>query len=172
MIPIHPGLFLPASAHRKLLNIHTSELLTVMMNRRTYQRVFVAQSAPGRPYFGSPISDLDNSTDPYFQDKRRQSASSDRNEPTSPAAATRVFSPENTLRSSIKLEQVRGNKQLVHAVKFLLASRERVLTLSEQHILAPIIPEAGPSRLVATLDPTPPIVAFNGPSPTCSSVGS
>jgi hypothetical protein len=72
-----------------------------------------------------------NLADSYFQDKRRQSASSDPNEPTKPATATCVVSPEYAPRSPITLEEDRGNEWLVHAVK-LLASRERVLTLSEQ----------------------------------------
>ncbi|KIK01723.1 hypothetical protein K443DRAFT_132167 [Laccaria amethystina LaAM-08-1] len=107
----------------------------------------------------SIISDLDDSTYSYFQDKRRQSASSDLNEPTKPAA-TRVVSPEYALRSPITVEEDRGNERLVHAIKLLLASRERVLTLSEQRVLAPIIPEVASSRLVASLDLTP-IAAFN-----------
>ena len=79
----------------------------------------------------------DDSTYSYFQDKRRQSASSDLNEPTKPAAATttRVVSPDHAvLRSPITLEEDRGNERLVHAIKLLLASRERVLTLSEQRV--------------------------------------
>ncbi|EDR00781.1 uncharacterized protein LACBIDRAFT_312952 [Laccaria bicolor S238N-H82] len=105
----------------------------------------------------STISDLDDSTYSYFQNKRRQSASSDLNEQIKP----RVVSPEYAaLRSPITLEEDRGNERLVHAIKLLLASRERVLTLSEQRILAPIIPEVASSRLVASLDLTP-IAAYN-----------
>ena len=42
--------------------------------------------------------------------------------------------PDFASRSPISLEEDRQNERLVHAVKLLLAARDRVLTLSEQRV--------------------------------------
>ena len=83
----------------------------------------------------------DDSTYSYFQERRR-SATSDPNETSTSnrdnlvdvrrnvASVTPDFAP----RSPISLEEDRQNERLVHAVKLLLAARDRVLTLSEQRV--------------------------------------
>lgn len=91
--------------------------------------------------------DLD---DHYFQDKRRQSASSDTNNGFTQITQTPDYS----------LERDKQNERLIYAVKLLLAARERVLNLAEQRALLPLIAEVSSSRMVTSLDITP-IVAFN-----------
>ena len=83
----------------------------------------------------------DDSTYSYFQERRRL-ATSDPNETSTSnrdnvldvrrnvASVTPYFAP----RSPISFEEHRQNEGLVHAVKLLLAARDRVFTLSEQRV--------------------------------------
>ena len=83
----------------------------------------------------------DDSTYSYFQERRR-SATSDPNEPLTSNRNNHVdirrnvasVTPDFVPRSPISLEEDRQNERLVHAVKLLLAARDRVLTLSEQRV--------------------------------------
>ena len=100
------------------------------------------------------ISDIDDSAYFYFQDRRRQSASSDSNGNSRPSSG--VSSP-----LSHSFEQDKHNERLIHALKLLLAARERALNLSEQRTLIPLIPDlVRAPRLISTLDLSP-IVAHN-----------
>lgn len=100
------------------------------------------------------ISDIDDSAYFYFQDRRRQSASSDSNANSRPSSG--VSSP-----LSHSFEQDKHNERLIHALKLLLAARERALNLSEQRTLIPLIPDlVRAPRLISTLDLSP-IVAHN-----------
>ncbi|TFK18329.1 hypothetical protein FA15DRAFT_261328 [Coprinopsis marcescibilis] len=102
--------------------------------------------------FCNTISDLDDSAYHYFQDRRRQSASSDTNDMNK--IPTRVISPEYSI------EQERQNERLIHAMKLLLAARDRVLNLSEQRALLPLLQDVASSRMVTSLDLAP-IIAYN-----------
>ncbi|EFI26928.1 hypothetical protein CC1G_15329 [Coprinopsis cinerea okayama7 len=95
---------------------------------------------------------IDDSAYHYFQDRRRQSASSDTNDINK--APSRVISPE------FSLDQDRQNERLIYAMRLLLAARDRVLNLSEQRALVPLLPEVTASRLVTSLDLAP-IIAHN-----------
>ena len=83
----------------------------------------------------------DDSTYSYFQERRR-SATSDSNETPTSNRINHVdigrnvasVTPDFASRSPISLEEDRQNERLVHAVKLLLAARDRVLTLSEQRV--------------------------------------
>ncbi|KAF6749885.1 hypothetical protein DFP72DRAFT_911972 [Ephemerocybe angulata] len=98
------------------------------------------------------IPDLDDSAYHYFQHKRGQSAPSDTNEFTQ--IPSRVVSP------AYSLERDKQNERQMFAVKLLLHARERVLNLSEQRTLLPLLPEVASSRLVTSIDIAP-IVAYN-----------
>ena len=83
----------------------------------------------------------DDSTYSYFQERRR-SATSDPNESPISNLNNHVdvrrnvasVTPDFVPRSPISPEEDRQNERLVHAVKLLLAARDRVLTLSEQRV--------------------------------------
>jgi hypothetical protein len=83
----------------------------------------------------------DDSTYSYFQERRR-SATSDLNETPISNLNNHVdvrrnvasVTPDFASRSPISLEEDRQNERFVHAVKLLLAARDRVLTLSEQRV--------------------------------------
>ena len=83
----------------------------------------------------------DDSTYSYFQERRR-SATSDLNETSTSNRSNHVdigrnvasVTPDFASRSPISVEEDRQNERLVHAVKLLLAARDRVLTLSEQRV--------------------------------------
>src|SRR6266540_6966580 len=82
----------------------------------------------------------DDSTYLYFQDKNRRSASSDTDELTTNELHFNVTSPvqhvapETSSHSFISFEEDRKNESLIHAMKLLLAARDRVLSLSEQRV--------------------------------------
>ncbi|KAH6883785.1 hypothetical protein BKA70DRAFT_1341500 [Coprinopsis sp. MPI-PUGE-AT-0042] len=102
------------------------------------------------------ISDIDDSAYFYFQDKRRQSASSDTNDFTNSRPSSGIASP---LQHSF--EHDKHNELLIHALKLLFSARERVLNLSEQRTLIPLLPDlVRAPRLISTLD-LGPIVAHN-----------
>ncbi|KAF8890807.1 hypothetical protein CPB84DRAFT_1711306 [Gymnopilus junonius] len=123
------------------------------------------------------ISDIDNSTYYYyFQNKSRRSASSDTDDSMTdttssyaPVSRPRLYARRDTpdftsspisSRFPVNFEEDRHNERLVHAAKLLLAARERVLTLSEQRTLAPLISDLVTSNLITSLDLTP-IIAHN-----------
>jgi hypothetical protein len=77
----------------------------------------------------------------YFQDKNRRSASSDTDNPTPDRliynnnnTSVHHVTPDLSSPSPITFEEDRKNERLVHAMKLLLAARERVLSLSEQRV--------------------------------------
>ncbi|TEB25394.1 hypothetical protein FA13DRAFT_1637510 [Coprinellus micaceus] len=98
------------------------------------------------------ISDLDDSAYHYFRNKRGQSAPSDTNRVSQ--RSSRVATPEYSF------ERDKQNERLIYAVKLLLAARDRVLNLSEQRTLIPLLPDVASSRMVTSLDITP-IVTYN-----------
>ncbi|KAF8963240.1 hypothetical protein BDZ97DRAFT_1039592 [Flammula alnicola] len=93
-------------------------------------------------------NDIDDSTYSYFQ---KRSASSDTNDYAPMARIT---------PSPISFEEDRKNERLVHAMKLLLAARDRVLSLSEQRTLAPVLQELATTNIITSLDLTP-IIAHN-----------
>ncbi|KAF8809862.1 hypothetical protein BYT27DRAFT_7093392 [Phlegmacium glaucopus] len=100
-----------------------------------------------------------DSTYSYFQERRR-SATSDLNEnPTSNRnnhgdvrRNVASVTPDFASRSPISFEEDRQNERLVHAVKLLLAARGRVLTLSEQRALSPVIPDLASTNIITSID--------------------
>ncbi|KAF8153883.1 hypothetical protein B0H34DRAFT_69600 [Crassisporium funariophilum] len=116
------------------------------------------------------ISDLDDSTYySYFQDKRRRSASSDTNESVTSNRNNindvrfnnvARMTPDFQSRSPVNFEEDRKNERLIQAMKLLLAARDRVLSLSEQRILAPIIPDLASTNIITSIDLNP-IIANN-----------
>jgi hypothetical protein len=113
------------------------------------------------------ISDIDDITYLYFQDKNRRSASSDTDNPTPDRliynnnnTSVHHVTPDLSSPSPITFEEDRKNERLVHAMKLLLAARERVLSLSEQRTLMPLITEIANSNFITTIDLTP-IIATN-----------
>ena|SRR5260370_36418615 len=76
----------------------------------------------------------------YFQDKNRRSASSDTDKSTSERFIYNIntpvhhVTPEHSSPSPVTFEEDRKNERLIHAMRVLLAARERVLSLSEQRV--------------------------------------
>lgn len=76
----------------------------------------------------------------YFQDKNKGSASSDTDKPTpdrlnySVNTPVHHVTPNPSSPSPITFEEDKKNERLIHAMKLLLAARERVLSLSEQRV--------------------------------------
>ena len=62
--------------------------------------------------------------------------------------------------SPINFDEDRKNERLVHAMKLLLIARDRVLTLSEQRTLAPVLSDLATANIITSLDLTP-IIAYN-----------
>ncbi|KAF8219599.1 hypothetical protein L208DRAFT_1338996 [Tricholoma matsutake] len=62
--------------------------------------------------------------------------------------------------SPITSETDKQNEQIAQAMRLFLVAKERVLTLSEQRFLAPLIPELASSQMIASLDLAP-IASFN-----------
>ncbi|KDR78115.1 hypothetical protein GALMADRAFT_65432 [Galerina marginata CBS 339.88] len=113
------------------------------------------------------ISDIDDSTYYYFQNKNRRSASSDTDDSTpdttlnfDPTRYATRFTPDFTSRSPINFEEDRKNERIIHAAKLLLLARERVLSLSEQRTLSPIISDLASSNMITSID-LKPIIAHN-----------
>ncbi|PPQ78568.1 hypothetical protein CVT25_011779 [Psilocybe cyanescens] len=117
------------------------------------------------------ISDIDDSTYYYFQNKSRLSASSDTDESTTNTTYTHNYIhdtrspapraiPDISSRSPINFDEDRKNERLIHAMKLLLAARDRVLSLSEQRMLAPIIPDLANTSIITSIDLAP-IIAHN-----------
>ncbi|KAG5638840.1 hypothetical protein H0H81_009611 [Sphagnurus paluster] len=90
------------------------------------------------------VFDLD---DANYDNYRLRSASSD---PPPSATPRRVITPAAD----------RQNERIAQAMKLLLVARERVLSLSEQRLLNPLIPELASSGMIASLD-LPSIISFN-----------
>ena len=120
----------------------------------------------------------DDSTYSYFQERRR-SATSDPNETLTSNRNHHVdvrrnvasVTPDFASRSPISFEEDRQNERLVHAVKLLLAARNRVLTLSEHRVrvffsdlyftmrhaffvqaLSPVIPDLASTNIITSID--------------------
>jgi hypothetical protein len=76
----------------------------------------------------------------YFQDKSRRSASSDTDKSTPDRLIYNINTPVHHVTpnpsspSPVTFEEDRKNERLIHAMKLLLAARERVLSLSEQRV--------------------------------------
>ncbi|KAF5378506.1 hypothetical protein D9615_007176 [Tricholomella constricta] len=107
------------------------------------------------------VFDLDDANYSYTQDNYRlRSASSDH----SPSIdfSSNAFSVNEPPRRVITPAADRQNERIAQAMKLLLVARERVLTLSEQRLLNPLIPELAASGMIASLDLTS-IIAFNPP---------
>ncbi|KAG6852718.1 hypothetical protein C0991_009582 [Blastosporella zonata] len=95
--------------------------------------------------------DLDDDNYSYPQDNQRlRSASSDRTPSTD--FSSNAYSSEDGPRRVIAPAADRQNERIVQAMKLLLIARERVLTLSEQRVLNPLIPELAVSGMIASLD--------------------
>ncbi|KAG5721035.1 hypothetical protein E4T56_gene17955 [Termitomyces sp. T112] len=97
------------------------------------------------------VFDIDDANYSNSQDNERlRSASSDH----TPSAnfGSNARSPDNGPRRVITPVADRQNEMIAQAMKLLLAARERVLTLSEQRILNPLIPELAVSGMIASLD--------------------
>ncbi|KAG6910471.1 hypothetical protein DXG01_010396 [Tephrocybe rancida] len=97
------------------------------------------------------VFELDDANHSYSQDNQRlRSASSDR----SPSAdfSSNAYSSDDGLRRVIVPAADRQNERIAQAMKLLLIARERVLTLSEQRVLNPLIPELAISGMIASLD--------------------
>ncbi|KAF8627554.1 hypothetical protein AX15_004374 [Amanita polypyramis BW_CC] len=101
------------------------------------------------------VFDIEDNVYSYFQsqshNQRLRSASSDPNHEKNDPRLNAV---------SRTVEEDRQNEKVVHGMKLLLAARERVLTLSEQRLLIPTIPDLAASQMVASLDLAP-LAALN-----------
>ncbi|KAF9528771.1 hypothetical protein CPB83DRAFT_766200 [Crepidotus variabilis] len=111
-------------------------------------------------------SDIDDSTYFYSHNTNRRSASSDTDESvhdklnldiTSPVHR---ISPDYSPRSPFGFEEDKRNERLIQAMRLLLAARDRVLSLSEQRTIVPMISEIANSRFITSIDLTP-IIATN-----------
>ncbi|KAF8891036.1 hypothetical protein BD779DRAFT_1437974 [Infundibulicybe gibba] len=67
---------------------------------------------------------------------------------------------DSSQHHTVTAEEDRNNENMAHAMKLLLAARDRVLTLSEQRQLGPMIPQLTASQMLTTFDLTP-IVSLN-----------
>ncbi|KAJ3500003.1 hypothetical protein NLJ89_g9986 [Agrocybe chaxingu] len=103
------------------------------------------------------ISDIDDSTYFYFQDQNRRSASSDTNDSK---YTTTIHDIPPLSRPPSSLEEDRRNEHLIHGMRLLMTARDRVLTLSEQRMLAPIITDLAASKIITSTDLTH-IIAYN-----------
>lgn len=101
--------------------------------------------------------DIDGDAYSYFQlqKQRQRSASSDPNHEKNDQRLNTTIS--RTVRT---VEEDRHNEKVAHGMKLLLAARDRVLTLAEQRMLIPIIPDLAASQMVASLDLAP-LAALN-----------
>ncbi|RDB18211.1 hypothetical protein Hypma_000574 [Hypsizygus marmoreus] len=108
------------------------------------------------------VFDLDDATYSYSysqrQDNQRRSASSDQTLVAD--YGSNGFHQENVARSLISGEADRQNERIAQAMKLLLIARERVLTLAEQRVLNPLIPELAHSQMIVSLDLAS-IISFN-----------
>ncbi|KAF9477424.1 hypothetical protein BDN70DRAFT_907256 [Pholiota conissans] len=75
--------------------------------------------------------------------------------PTNPPTPVARIAP-----SPISFEEDRKNERLIYAMKLLLAARDRVLTLSEQRTLLPVLADLATTNIITSLDLTP-IIAHN-----------
>ncbi|GLB44312.1 putative uncharacterized conserved protein (DUF2363) [Lyophyllum shimeji] len=105
------------------------------------------------------VVDLDDTNYSYTQDNYRlRSASSDHTPSTE--FSSNAFSNDEVPRRVIAPAADRQNERIAQAMKLLLVARERVLTLSEQRLLTPLIPELASSGMIVSLDLAS-IVSFN-----------
>ncbi|TFK33090.1 hypothetical protein BDQ12DRAFT_691598 [Crucibulum laeve] len=103
------------------------------------------------------ISDLDDSTYSYFQQlNSRTSASSDANE----THKSITNGSDSFSRSPISIEEDRYNERLIHAAKLLLSAREKVLSLKDQQMVFPMLPDITASRIITSIDLAP-IISLN-----------
>ncbi|KAI6118290.1 hypothetical protein F5141DRAFT_1000219 [Pisolithus sp. B1] len=65
-----------------------------------------------------------------------------------------------TTEPHISPEEDERNERIAHGMKLLLAARDRTLTLTEQRILTPLIPNLTSPPMITSMD-LPPIVAHN-----------
>ncbi|KAF8836159.1 hypothetical protein BDN67DRAFT_974559 [Paxillus ammoniavirescens] len=65
-----------------------------------------------------------------------------------------------TVEAQVSPEEDEKNERIAQAMKLLLAARERVLTLTEQRILTPLISNLTSPTMITSMD-LPPIVAHN-----------
>ncbi|KAK2461387.1 hypothetical protein APHAL10511_006611 [Amanita phalloides] len=96
--------------------------------------------------------DIDENPYSYFQPHhpRMRSASSDPNHEKQ----------DLRLRTVRTMDEDKHNEKVAHGMKLVLAARDRVLTLTEQRLLIPIIPDIAESQMVASLDLAP-LAALN-----------
>ncbi|KAF9468395.1 hypothetical protein BDZ94DRAFT_1154093 [Collybia nuda] len=114
------------------------------------------------------VFDLDDATYSYLysqkQDNyRRRSAASDLNMGVD--YGTIGFPSDGRrsgMRSPVSGEADRQNERIAQAMKLLLVARERVLSLSEQRHLIPLIPELASSQMIVSLDLAP--IVLNNPT--------
>ncbi|KAH7906424.1 hypothetical protein BJ138DRAFT_1094161 [Hygrophoropsis aurantiaca] len=71
-----------------------------------------------------------------------------------------TFAPVPLHETNISREEDERNERLAHGMKLLLAARDRVLTLTEQRILTPLIPRLTSPPMITSVD-LPYIVANN-----------
>jgi len=64
-------------------------------------------------------------------------------------------SPPSTNADVVRSQSADDNAKIAHAMQLLLAARERVLTLSEQRILSPMIPQLTSPPMITSLDLSP-----------------
>ncbi|PFH50197.1 hypothetical protein AMATHDRAFT_145710 [Amanita thiersii Skay4041] len=114
--------------------------------------------------------EIDDSTYSYFQQQHQKIRPSPTFDPNSGRVGTHggmsTPSTEQTTSdysypsSAQTMENEMMDERVVHGLKLLLAGRERVLTLSEQRQLIPLIANISTSRMVASLDLAP-LAALN-----------
>ncbi|KAH7882673.1 hypothetical protein F5I97DRAFT_1907405 [Phlebopus sp. FC_14] len=76
------------------------------------------------------------------------------------ASAVQSSVEAQIIEPSVTLEQDEKNERLAQGIKLLLAARDRALTLTEQRILGPLIPQLTSPPMITSMD-LPPIVAHN-----------
>ncbi|KAG6887346.1 hypothetical protein C0992_012775 [Termitomyces sp. T32_za158] len=97
------------------------------------------------------VFDIDDANYSYHPDNRRPgSAFSDHT--LSADFSSNAHSTDDDPRRIITPATDRQNDRIAQAMKLLLIARERVLTLSEQRVLNPLIPELAVSGMIASLD--------------------
>ncbi|KAG6844030.1 hypothetical protein H0H87_010495, partial [Tephrocybe sp. NHM501043] len=100
---------------------------------------------------GNDVRGLDDTNYLYLQDNQRQRSASSDHTPSADFSSN-AYSSEDVPRRVIVPAADRQNERIAQAMKLLLSARERVLTLSEQRILNPLIPELAASGMIASLD--------------------
>ncbi|KAF8637461.1 hypothetical protein AX17_002806 [Amanita inopinata Kibby_2008] len=116
--------------------------------------------------------DLEDSVFSYFQSQNGhgfKSASSDPSQEKSRdsltpgndhATNTSSRTPITTTKNAKIIEDDTQKERIAHGMKLLLSARERVLSLSEQRLLIPVVPDLSASHMVTSSDLAP-LAALN-----------